>query len=111
MHLPCQMVSDLPPRRGIVPTLPPDHPFLFHHSSLFTLSFDFFFTLSFDFFFTLSFDFFFTLSFDFFFTLSFDFFSRLRHPLRVAESTPCHIVILKFFQDYNIDISNGSGVE
>ena len=87
MHLPCQMVSDLPPRRGIVPTLPPDHPFLFHHSS------------------------FFTLSFDFFFTLSFDFFSRLRHPLRVAESTPCHIVILKFFQDYNIDISNGSGVE
>jgi hypothetical protein len=81
------MVSDLPPRRGIVPTLPPDHPFLFHHSS------------------------FFTLSFDFFFTLSFDFFSRLRHPLRVAESTPCHIVILKFFQDYNIDISNGSGVE
>ena len=95
MHLPCQMVSDLPPRRGIVPTLPPDHPFLFHHSSFFTLSFDFFFTLSFD----------------FFFTLSFDFFSRLRHPLRVAESTPCHIVILKFFQDYNIDISNGSGVE
>ena len=89
------MVSDLPPRRGIVPTLPPDHPFLFHHSSFFTLSFDFFFTLSFD----------------FFFTLSFDFFSRLRHPLRVAESTPCHIVILKFFQDYNIDISNGSGVE
>ena len=87
MHLPCQMVSDLPPRRGIVPTLPPDHPFLFHHSS------------------------FFTLSFDFFFTLSFDFFSRLRHPLRVAESTPCHIVILKFFQDYNIDISTGSGVE
>ena len=78
MHLPCQMVSDLPPRRGIVPTLPPDHPFLFHHSSFFTLSFDFFFTLSFD----------------FFFTLSFDFFSRLRHPLRVAESTPCHIVIL-----------------
>ena len=95
MHLPCQMVSDLPPRRGIVPTLPPDHPFLFHHSSFFTLSFDFFFTLSFD----------------FFFTLSFDFFSRLRHPLRVAESTPCHIVILKFFQDYNIDISNGCGVE
>ena len=95
MHLPCQMVSDLPPRRGIVPTLPPDHPFLFHHSSFFTLSFDFFFTLSFD----------------FFFTLSFDFFSRLRHPLRVAESTPCHIVILKFFQDYNIDISTGSGVE
>ena len=95
MHLPCQMVSDLPPRRGIVPTLPPDHPFLFHHSSFFTLSFDFFFTLSFD----------------FFFTLSFDFFSRLRHPLRVAESTPCHIVILKFFQDYNIDISNGGGVE
>ena len=87
MHLPCQMVSDLPPRRGIVPTLPPDHPFLFHHSS------------------------FFTLSFDFFFTLSFDFFSRLRHPLRVAESTPCHIVILKFFQDYNIDISNGNDVE
>ena len=87
MHLPCQMVSDLPPRRGIVPTLPPDHPFLFHHSS------------------------FFTLSFDFFFTLSFDFFSRLRHPLRVAESTPCHIAILKFFQDYNIDISIGSGVE
>ena len=95
MHLPCQMVSDLPPRRGIVPTLPPDHPFLFHHSSFFTLSFDFFFTLSFD----------------FFFTLSFDFFSRLRHPLRVAESTPCHIVILKFFQDYNIDISNGNDVE